>query len=165
MNKIFNNRGLGLVELLVYFAVFVIIITVVVSFTFYLVNFNNKARAMRQGADSANKIMKIITSEIKEADAIYLPTASSNQLSLKTIRYVAGNEGESYIDFYLCGSNICFKREFQEPVSLTSENIEVSGLQFSYLLNGTTPSVQIDLAINCGSVSVNLISTASLRKY
>lgn len=165
MNKFFNNRGLGLVELLMYFAVFVIIITVVISFTFYLVNFNNKARAMRQGADSANKIMKIITSEIKEADAIYLPTTSPNQLSLKTIRYVAENESESYIDFYLCGSNICLKREFQEPVSLTSENIEVSGLQFSYLLNGTTPSVQIDLAINCGSVSVNLISTASLRKY
>ena len=159
--------------MLVYVAVLAIIVLAVSSFFLWTTRSNTKTRAMREALDNSRRAMEIMSSEIKEAKSIYAPTTTSTQLSLETTKYLPAGEETTYIDFYLCGTQLCLKKESQNPIALTSDRVEVNNLIFSQIITGGNPSVQIDLGINFKNpqnrpeyqASVNLKSTASLRSY
>lgn len=154
-------KGFTLVEVLVSITLFFIISLAISSLFFLMHNVNVKTKANREALDNARRAMEIITYEIKGAKSIYTPTITANQLSLETSRYLSSGENSTFIDFFICGSNICFKKESQSPVSLISDSVQATDLQFSQVLNGTVPSVKITLTVS----SVTLTSTASLRNY
>jgi len=171
------KKGFTLIEMLIYIAVLSIIILAVSSFFLWTVRSNTKAKAMRETQDNARRIMEIMTSEIKEAKNIYTPTSifdsHPGQLSLETTKYLPEGETKSYIDFYLCEERLCLKKESQNPITLTSDQVKVSNLVFTQIVSGEIPSIQIDLRIDFKDTtgrpeyqaSVNLKSTASLRSY
>jgi len=168
-----NYKGFMLVEVLLYVAVLTIIITVVGSFFLWIVRSNTKARVTRETLDNSRRAIETMTYEIKEAKSIYSPTADSNQLSLETIKYLPDGEEISYIDFFLCGDNLCMKKESEDPIALTSDQVEVSELVFTQIATGTVPSIQIDLKIDYKNPnnrqeyqsSVETVSTVSMRSY
>ena len=167
------KKSFTLTEMLVYVAVLAIIVLAVSSFFLWTTRSNTKTRAMREALDNSRRAMEIMSSEIKEAKSIYTPTTTSTQLSLETTKYLPAGEETTYIDFYLCGTQLCLKKESQNPIALTSDRVEVNNLIFSQIITGGNPSVQIDLGINFKNpqnrpeyqASVNLKSTASLRSY
>ena len=119
--------------------------------------------------ENARRALEIITYEIKGAKSIYTPTTTSNQLSLETTRYLPIGENESFIDFFLCGSRLCLKKESQDPIFLTSDSVTVTQLEFIRIEG---PSVKINLTIDYGNPndpkrysSASLTSTVSLRSY
>jgi len=176
MKKLFQ-KSFTLIEILVYIAVLSIVIVTIVSFVLWSVRSNTKAKVMREVLDNARRAMEIMTYEIKEAESIYSPTSifdsQPGQLSLETSKYLPEGERTSYIDFYLCNNRLCFKKESQDSIVLTTDNVEVSNLVFTKIITGDTPSIQIDLKIDYENpanrpeyqASVNLRSTASLRSY
>jgi len=163
-----KNQGFTLIELLIYVAIFSIIIGVIVSFILWLVQSNTKAKVIRETMDSAEIIMRTITKEIREAKSIYSPTTSATQISLETTRYLPEGESISYIDFYLCESRFCLKKESQNPSYLTSDNVKITNLVFTQV---GTSSIQINLTVDYNNPnnkpeyqsSISLSSTASLR--
>ena len=166
------GKGFTLMEILIYLTIFILLFSVIVSFIFWLIRSSSKAVAWRQTTNDTGRIMNIMTREIREAESIYSPTSSANQLSLKTKKHLPEGEQAAFIDFFVCSDGICLKKENQEPVVLTSGNIEVSNLVFSFI--GTpASSVRIDLALNYKNPEnkkeyeafVNLSSTVSLRAY
>mgnify|MGYP001579600108 CR=1 FL=1 len=167
------EKGISLIEVLVYIGVFSLIMVIIASFTFWFIRSNTKAKVMREVLDSSKRVMEIITQEIKESDYVYLPTTSATQLSLKTKKYLALGEEFSYIDFYLCDSRICMKKESQDPIYLTPENIEVNNLVFTQIMSGDYLSIRISLGVNYNNVnnrpeyeaSIDLTSAASSRSY
>jgi len=168
-----KEKGISLIEVLVYLAISFLMLTVIISFTFWLISSNKKVKAIKETANNANRIMKVITSEIKESQDIYTPTSNANQLSLRTTRYLPDEELFSYIDIFLCGTNVCFKRESQDPVVLNSDDVEITNLFFTEVFTGEVPSIQINLTVNYKNpynrselrAVVNLTSTASTRAY
>ena len=176
MGKLFQ-KSFTLIEILVYIGVLSIIILAIVSFVLWFLRSNTKAKVMREVLDSARRAMEIITHEIKEAESIYTPTSvfdsHPGQLSLETPKYLPGEERTSYIDFYLCDNRLCFKKESQDSIVLTTDNVEVSNLVFTEITTGDISSIQVDLKIDYENpanrpeyqASVNLKSTASLRSY
>ena len=172
-----NNKSFTLIEILVYLGVLAIIISTVSSFFLWAIRSNTKTKVMRETLDNARRAMEIITYEIKEAKSIYIPTTTSTQLSLETTHYLPQGENKTYIDFYLCGTastTLCFKKESQNPVALTSDRVEVKNLSFTQIATtSTSPSLQINLEISYKNpsnlpeyqASVNLSSAASLRAY
>ena len=164
------KKGFTLIELLVYIAIFSIIIGVTVSFILWLVQSNVKAKVMRETMDNAERIMRTVTKELKEAKSIYSPTSSATQLSLETTRYLPDGESISYIDFYLCESRFCFKKESQDPSYLTSDNVEIVNLVFTQI---GASSIKIDLTVDYMDIdgkpeyisSISLSSTVSLRLH
>ena len=172
-----NNKSFTLIEILVYLGVLAIIISTVSSFFLWAIRSNTKTKVMRETLDNARRAMEIITYEIKEAKSIYTPTTTSTQLSLETTHYLPQGENKTYIDFYLCGTastTLCFKKESQNPVALTSDRVEVKNLSFTQIATtSTSPSLQINLEISYKNpsnlpeyqASVNLSSVASLRVY
>jgi len=161
-------------EILVYIGVLSVIIVAISSFFLWAIRSNTKTRVTRETLDNSRRSMEIIIYEIKEAQSVYTPTSSSSQLSLETTHYLPQGEKISYIDFYLCGTQLCLKKESQSPIALTSERVEVKNLFFTQVATTSTlPSIRVSLTIDYKNpsnlpeyqASVNLSSTASLRNY
>jgi len=168
-----RKNSFTLIEILVYISVLGILMIVLSSFLIWVNNSNVKAKVMRETLEDASRTMEFMIREIRAAKGIYTPTTNSSQLSLETANYLPAGEITTYIDFFLCGSQICLKKESQNPVALTKKNIEVSSLVFTQIVSGNVPSIQIDLSMNYKNphnkpeyqAVVNLTSAASLRAY
>lgn len=166
-SHIFNNKGFSLLELLISLAIFSMILLAVVSFLLSMNASVAQTKADREASENARRALEEITYEIRSAKSIYTPTTTINQLSLETSRYLPDGETSTFIDFFLCGSAICFKKESQNPIVLTSDSVSVTNLVFSQISTGTNPSIQINLTAKSAdnSSSITLVSTASLRSY
>lgn len=165
------NKGFTLVEILVYVAVLSIIVVAIFSFAVWALRVNGKAKAMREVKDMAQTALEQMTSEIREAKSVYTPMTTASQLSLETTKYLPLGEESTFLEFYLCQTRLCLKKEGQNPVALTSDRVEVKSLSFQRVASGQTDSVQVELQIdykNPGqkpeyAASIILKSTASLR--
>lgn len=169
-----TNFGFTLMEILVYVVVFSIIMAVLSGFTIWIVHSNIKAQVMRETLANVEGAMTRMTYEIRNAQSIYAPTATSTQLSLETLNYLPEGESSSYLDFFLCGTQLCLKKESQIPIPLTSDKVEIKNLSFSQIATATsTGSIQINLKAEYKNpqnlpeyqASVNVTSTVSLRSY
>lgn len=168
-----NKRGFTIVEILISLGIFSTILLSVISFVLWMNYYSAKTKADRETAENARRMMDIMTYEIKNAKSIYTPTTAFSQLSLETSKYLPEDEIAAFIDFFLCGSDLCLKKESQDPIVLNSGSVEVSSLSFSQILNGNRTSIQINLTVNYKNqnnasgnyASVSLTSTASPRSY
>jgi type II secretory pathway pseudopilin PulG len=173
-----KTNAFTLVEVLVYIAILSIMLLIVASFLLWSNKSNIKAKALNETTYNIRRAIETIGHETKEAIGIYTPTSlfstSSGQLSLEIAKYLPQDETTSYVDFYLCENQICFKKEGLNPISITSENIGVSKLEFKQIATtSTAPSVQIEITAEykpSASKSeyqavVNVTSTATLRSY
>lgn len=171
------KKGFTFIEILIYVGVLAVILLAVSSFFLWTVRSNAKTKAEIEALESARLAMGILTSEIREADSVYSPTSafstSAGQLSLETAKYLSAGETLSFIDFYLCSERLCFKKEGQDPVALTSDKTEIEFLEFSQILTtSTAPSIKINLKMNYKTqaarpelnASVNLSSVSALRR-
>jgi len=177
MKKIFSQKGITFTELLVYVAVFSIVFGIIISFFLWTTESNTKIKAKRETLDNSRRAMEIIGYEIKNAKSVYTPTSTfgshPGQLSLETTKYLADNETNSYIDFFLCGTQLCMKKESQVPIPLTSEQVVVSNLIFTQVVTSSIPSIQINLRIEYNTSDprpahkalISATSTFSLRSY
>jgi len=166
------KKGFTLLEILIYISVLAIVFVAVSSFLTWSTKLSAKATAIREATDNTRRAMEIMTYEIRGAKSVYTPTASPSQMSLVTVRYLPAGEISTFIDFYLCGTAICLKKESQDPVAITSDSVEVDNLVFTQI-STTTPSIQIQLSVGYKTssakleyqASVDATSTASLRNY
>lgn len=176
MKNVFNNEkgeGFTLLEILIYLAVALIIITVILSSVFWLIRSNTKNRIVRETTDATKRATEIMIYEAKRANSIYVPTTTVDQLSLEVNDYLPEQETRSYIDFYICGDSLCMKKESQNPIRIIPDNMEVTDLSFTYILSGQTESIKINLTIDYKNLSnrpeyetsVSLESSISLRSY
>src|SRR3989338_25315 len=177
--KIFNfsapvlnhKNGFTIIEVVVSVTIFSLISLAIMSFFISMNSSNLKTKADREAGENARSVLDQIVYEVKGAKSIYTPTTSSNQLSLETIKYLPDGENNTFIDFFICGSAICLKKESQNPVALTSNSTQVTGLTFTQIANVAFVSVKIDLTVTYpnsdpnAAASINLTSTASLRSY
>lgn len=168
-----KKNGFTFTEILIYSAIAFIIIAVVVAFIFWITDLSNKNNISRETSNSAKRAMEIIVQEIKDAESIYTPTSTASQLSLETEKYLPTGEKSSYIDFYLCGDQLCLKKESQNSIVLTPENMKVTNLNFAYINPMGIGSVKISLTVEYKNpsnrpeyqFSSSVISTETLRSY
>jgi type II secretory pathway pseudopilin PulG len=172
-----RKNGFTLMETLVYITILVIVIFSVSSVLIWSIQTNTKNKVMTETLSNARRAMEQITYEIREAKGVYGPTSvfdfNPGQLSLETEKYLPAGEDKSYIDFYILDGRLCFKKESQNPIFLTSDRVEVTNLVFSRIVTSQTPSIQINLTINYKNPngrpeyqsSVSLRSVDSLRSY
>jgi len=164
------KTGFTLIEIIIYVSVLVIVISSVVSFIFWATNSNAKTKSTAEVSDNFRRAMEIMSSEIRESEGVYTPTTAANQLSLETKRNLPSGETSSFVDFFLCSTRICLKKEGQNPEALTSDRVEVYNLYFSAV---ATTTVQIGLGIRYKNpnnrpeydASMAATTTVSIRNY
>jgi len=104
---------------------------------------------------------------------LYIPTTTTSQVSIETRRNPPVGENSTYVDFFLCGTSLCLRREAQNPIALTSENVLIQNLTFEHVETGTVPSIQVVFDAvydNPGNrselnASIQIETTVSLRTY
>lgn len=168
--KRMHQRGVGFIELLAYLAIFAVVFGVIISFILWTYRANSKFTAMRESQANSRSVMENLLLEIRQAKNVYTPTTNNVQLSLLTTNNPPSGEADSYIDFFLCGSQICLKREGQDPISLTSNKAEVKNLNFVLISENSAPAVEVSFDIvypglDSGSATTSLRSAAALRSY
>lgn len=173
-----SKNGFTVLEMIFYIAMLSGILVVISGFLLWAARAQTKAVVEKETLDASKRALEIIVSETREAKYLYEPTSlfgqDSGQLSLATSKYLPSDENISYIDFYLCGQYLCFKKENQNPQALTSDRVEITKLKFSKVAtSASNPSVQIEIQVDFKNPSgkpeyqsrTNLVSTASLRSY
>ncbi len=145
-----QQSGFTLIELVVYAAVFILVIILLTSFVFDLIKAQNRTRISKELTENNKRALEAIVYEIKHAQEIYLPTsnlsADKGQLSLKTSQNAPSGEENSYIDIYLDDNDcLCVKRESSQPERMMSEDIKTSRLFFSSLGTSTSQTIRIKL--------------------
>lgn len=163
-----NSAGFTLVEILVSLAIFSIILLTITSSFLAMQKTISKTKANMHVTENARRALNRIAYEIKSSKGVYTPTTTATQLSLETTKYLPEGEINTFVDFFLCGNAICFKKESQNVTILTPDSIQITNLNFLQLSTGTNNSVQTSLTANYKgdeNSSINLTSTASLRNY
>jgi len=169
-----EKQGFTLIELIIYLAVFVILITAVTLFAMDFIKAAGKSRIKKEVSWGARSAMERMIHEIKRATSVYAPTSVFNahpgQLSLETAEALPNEEQTTYVDFYLDNDNKLYtKRENQQPQLLISGNLRVTNLEFEYFAS-LSESIKINLAITYNSTapeyqySYGLSSSATIRK-
>ena len=165
-------KGFTIIEVIAYIAVLGIIGTSFSSVFLWGIKTYTKSQVMQETTWNAQRAMDIMEQEIRAAEDVYSPTTSVSQLSLETTRYTAPDHSTSFIDFFLCEEKLCFKKESQDPVVLTSNNVRVTQLSFQEVrTDPAIPSVRITLRVEYKnpnsrpelSSSLELSSVASVR--
>lgn len=173
-----NRRGFSLIELVVYVGVITILTSAIVLFAMWTIQVAAKIKINYALTNNARRAMEIMTYEIKKSKSIYTPTsifgASPGHLSLEQTATSSPQETTTFIDFFLCGQNLCEKKEGQNPVALTNDQVKITNLSFTQLSNSSTaPSVQISFRLESANLSnrpeyngfIELTNAATLRPY
>lgn len=169
-----KSKGFTLVELIIYIAIFAILITTITLFAVAFIKSTAKSRIKKEVSLGAYSAMERMIYEIKRANNVYVPTsvldAYHGQLSLATTHEPPNDETTTYIDFYLDSDNkLYIKRENQNPQLLISENLKITNLEFEHLASASE-SVSINLTVEYDTpvaeyqYSYNLSSSGSIRK-
>ncbi len=169
-----KSRGFTLVELLIYMAIFAILIAAITLFAVAFIKSTAKSRIKKEVSLGAYSVVKTMVYEIKGANSVYAPTSifdsSSGQLSLETSLELPEGEQITYLDFYLDSNNkLYIKREGQNPKLLLSENLRVTNLEFEHLAS-VSESVLVNLTLEYLTsaseyqYSYSLTSSGSIRK-
>ncbi len=169
-----KSKGFTLIELVIYMAVFAILITSITLFAISFVKSTTKSRIKKEVSLGTYSAMKAIVYELKRANSVYTPTSifsnHPGQLSLETSQELPDGEQVTYLDFYLDNDNkLYIKRENQDPQLLISENLRVTNLEFEYLA-ASSEAVRINLTLEYDTpaseyqYSYSLSSSGSIRR-
>lgn len=160
------TKGFTLIEVIAYVAVLGIIGTSFSAVFLWSIKTYTKSQVMQETTWNAQRAMDIMVQEIREAEDVYSSTTGVSQLSLETTRYAAPGHPTSFIDFFLCEEKLCFKRESQDAVVLTSNNVRVMELSFQKVRTGAAiSSVQVIVRVEYKNPNnrPELISSLELR--
>ncbi len=168
-----ENKGFTIIEMVVYIALFGLILTVLFNMITMAFQTNNRIIASAKVNSDTHGALERMTYEIINSHHIYLPTSNfdtspDGQLSIVSQIELVDNEQETFLDFYLENDTLFLKKEGHVPVALTSADVLVSNLKFSYHQNGNRESVSIEITINSAKngmsdVKIHTISTSTLR--
>jgi len=164
-----KEKGITFVEMLVYTAIFSVVFAILTGFIVWVYQANAKSQAIREVSGNTQRAMQVILKEITEGKSIYTPITSATQLSLETINQLPTQETSTYVYIFLCGNQICLKRESENVFALTSNRVIVSNLKFVQFEADTSPAIQVSFLIdyiNPGMMAaLSATSTAVLRGY
>ena len=160
------NKGFTLVEMLIYIATLVFVVGTVTTILLWMVRANNQVHVRNEVLENVEHALSVMTNEIREAQSLYTPTMiTPSQLSLQTLKNPPAGETSTYVDFFLCGTRLCVKREFQNPQAITSEKIGIQSLEFTQVQTGTASSIRIEVEASYLTALATMQITASLRAY
>lgn len=129
-------------EVIVYTALLIVVISYVVFFAINIFNAESKSRARREVVLATERGLRSITEEIRRAHGVYEPTSvfddANGQLSLVSIsNIIPADEAYGYVDFFLSDGVIYRKIEGQSAEAMTSPNVSVTELTFEHINQGT----------------------------
>ncbi|MBI2462792.1 MAG: prepilin-type N-terminal cleavage/methylation domain-containing protein [Candidatus Spechtbacteria bacterium] len=164
-----NNKGLTIIELIVYIGLLALVIALTSQFILGILRANISGGAQEELVSSIEQATDAIDRELRGATAVYTPTSVFNahpgQLSLSTAQHLPAGEQVTYIDFFLSDDGrICMKQESLVSQCFTSQKIQVTSLKFVRLVtSGGVEAVQTLITAKYRSDQPNLQTPYSVQ--
>lgn len=159
------RQGFTLIELLIYISVLSIVSVIIAGALLWVVQLQSYVGSQNDITSSASRAMRSITQEIREADGIYGPSSvfdeHPGQLSLVTSKYTAEGHETGYMDLFVCDGQVCMKKEGEDPVSITSQDVLVQELTFNRI--GESVRITLDMLHEGSDISTSVTGAASVR--
>ncbi|MFA6096787.1 MAG: prepilin-type N-terminal cleavage/methylation domain-containing protein [Candidatus Paceibacterota bacterium] len=171
-----NSSGFTLIEMVIYVALFGIIMGMIFNMILFVYGMNKRITSYSSVTADAHSAMERIVYEVTNSKYFYLPTSNftnynyiagkSGQLSIATEKYATVDDSISFMDFYVEGGTLFLNMDGFDPVPLTSSNVTVFDFDLDYFKNGQRESVRISLKARSASeptIMIDLINTATIR--
>lgn len=139
--RIKNNKGFSLLELLMYIGLTSTMLLVISSFFIVTLQSRVKNQTIAEVEQQGLKVMQVITQEIKNSTALTSPTQGTAASTLSL------NSGATVFDLF----NNAIRIDKGTPIDLTSSRVIASNLSFYNLSYTGTPGivrVQFTLSYN-----------------
>ena len=167
-----SNKGLTLVEIIIYVAFLGAISVFIANFLIQMVNTYNRARTEREVVSNARLVLEQINKAISESQTIYSPTSILNndagQLSLVTATGAAAEHATAYLDFWVDNGIIFMRQEGQNAIPLSASSVRVSKFKPERIMQGLGReaikiTLQVDNANAKFPATITLNSTIALK--
>jgi len=171
IKKLVKEKGLTLIEILLYFFVLSIVLTSLLSFSIHILNISSKSDNMHELQVNIEFISEQIIETIQIADAIN----DSGSVFDNDIGTLSLNVSDAYnnpINFYLKNGEIYQKKGANTAVKITSDLITCSQLRFSKVVVNKVPD-QVVIDFQCAPLNnersdiasdISFHNSISLRK-
>ncbi len=144
-----NNNGFSLVEVIIYIALFAMLMTAVLSFSLSTIGAHAKTSSMEEVLSGAREIERIINYYIKEQAAeISYPSPGSNNNSLRLLTL----DGSDVL-IYLDNGRLMIKIDSAEAKAVTANELLISDLSiYNYGVLNEFDSITLACQINFASM-------------
>lgn len=166
MKKNNLQKGISLVETIVYVAILSIFIVALTSFSTNLISTRLHSQTVLEVNDQGSQAIKLITQTLRNGSSINSPTIgnSGSSLSIDT-----GISGTNPTIFSENGGVLYITEGSGSPIALTNNKIVVSNLTFSNFSRASTPNIiKISFTVTSASTrdpyTVNFDGSGALRK-
>lgn len=136
--KLQKNKGLTLIEILVYTAIFIMVVGSIALFASNLQSSRIRAQIILEVNDQGTSIVRSITQAIRNGSAINSPTTGSSDASLSIANI---DPAINPIIFSQIGDVLYVTEGVASPVALSNNKVKVSNLVFNNLSRSSTPGI------------------------
>ena len=138
-------QGFTLVEILLYIGLIAALVVSISVFLGILLQSQIKNQAIAEVEEGGIQILHLMTQTIRNAENINSPSQGNSATSL-TLNVINGSKNPTVFD--LSGSTIRIKEGVGLPVDLSSNRVNVSGLNFTNLTQaGTSGIVRVQFTL------------------
>lgn len=148
-----NNKGFGLVELIIYISIASVLLLSISSFYSTILKSRNRNNIVLEVDQQGVYLMNVITQTVRNAELINSPFIGSSDaiLSLNTLE-----ENQNPIIFDLFDNVVRIKEGSGDYIPLTNSHIIISNLNFTNLSKTETPGIiRIEFTISYNSSNPN----------
>ena len=137
-NKQKNQQGFSMIEMIIYIAIFSVLVGALVDFSLNINNSRLHAQMMLEVKDQGADLMRTLTTSIKNATAINTPGAgvSSGVLSLNT-----SSPSTTPTIFSENGEALFITEGASSAVALTNNKVKITNLTFTNVSKAGTPGI------------------------
>lgn len=166
MKKTNLQKGISLVETIVYVAIFSIFIIGLAQFSTTLSSTRLHTQGVLEVNDQGSQAIKLITQTLRNASSVNSPTIGNSGSSLSVVTNIPAT---SPTIFSLSDGVLYITEGVGSPIALTNNKVVVSNLTFSNFSRASTPNIiKISFTITSASTrdpySVNFEGSGALRK-
>ena len=137
------SRGFSVIETLIYVAILGAVVSTAIYFLANTFKTYSKIYAQKEVAVNIQYALDMLTEEIRFSKNIYSPTSAfdqdNGQISVETSQNPPTGETTAFIDFYLDNGRIYMKKEGQDTLPLTSNQVKINKLKFTLLNPANAP--------------------------
>lgn len=166
MKKTNLQKGISLVETIVYVAIFSLFVIGLAQFSTTLSTTRLHTQGVLEVNDQGSQAIKLITQTLRNGSSVNSPTIGNSGASLSV---VTNTPATSPTVFSLSGGVLYITEGAGSPVALTNSKVVVSNLTFSNFSRASTPNIiKVSFTITSASTrdpySVNFDGSGALRK-
>lgn len=140
-----NQKGMSLVEILLYLAISTVIMTALSYFMITTTKSRVKSQTITEVHYQGNNIIEIISNSIRGGIGITTPTSNT---SCDNLSIITSDTNTNPILIYLSEQKVYFKQGTDDPIQMSSNRVDILSLSFSNVSSiVTNPIIKTEISI------------------